>query len=296
MTFDLLIQYLFSALTVGSIYATVAVGFNVIYNATGIINFAQGEFVMIGAMTAHSLALLMPLAPAVVLAVAATAALGAAVEALLIRRLRNPTVLRMIIVTIGLSIVIRELALHVWDEKVRALPFFTGSEVSSVRILGAHVSPQVFWVLGVCGLAVTALQLFFRYSLTGQAMRACSVNPRAARLCGVPAQRMVALSFAIAAALGALGGCLVSPLTQTHYAIGTPLALKGFTAAVLGGLGDSLAGVAAGLILAALETMSVSVLPSAYQDVVAMAILLVMLFLRPSGLFGSRAAGALRDY
>jgi branched-chain amino acid transport system permease protein len=107
---------------------------------------------------------------------------------------------------------------------------------------------------------------------------------------------MVTLSFAVAAALGALGGCLVSPLTQTHYAIGTSLAIKGFTAAVLGGLGDSAAAVAAGLLLAALETFSVSVLPSAYQDVVAIAILLVVLFLRPSGLFGSRAAGALRDY
>jgi branched-chain amino acid transport system permease protein len=127
-------------------------------------------------------------------------------------------------------------------------------------------------------------------------MKACSVNVRAARLCGIPARRMVTLSFALAAGLGALGGCLVSPLTQTHYAIGTSLAIKGFTAAVLGGLGDSAAAVAAGLILAALETFSVSILPSAYQDVVAIAILLVMLFLRPSGLFQSRAAGALRDY
>ncbi len=296
MTIDLLMQYLFSALTAGSIYATVAVGFNVIYNATGIINFAQGEFAMVGAMTAYSFSRVMPLAPAVVLAVAVTAALGGAVEMLIIRRLRSPSVLRMIIVTIGLSIVIREAALHVWDEKVRALPFFTGSEVSSVRILGAHVSPQVFWVLGVSALAVIALQLFFRYSLTGQAMRACSVNPRAARLCGISARSMVTLSFVVSAALGALGGCLVSPLTQTHYAIGTPLALKGFAAAVLGGLGDSAAAVAAGIILAALETFSVSVLPSAYQDVVAIAILLVMLFLRPSGLFGSRAAGALRDF
>jgi len=251
---------------------------------------------MVGAMAAHSFALVMPLAPAVALAVLVTAALGAGIEILLIRRLRSPSVLRMIIVTIGLSIVLRELALHVWDEKVRALPFFSGSEVSSVRILGAHVSPQVFWALGISGLAVVVLQLFFRCSLTGQAMRACSVNPRAARLCGISTRRMVTLSFALSAALGALGGCLVSPLTQTHYAIGTPLAIKGFTAAVLGGLGDSVAAVAAGLILAALETFSVSVLPSAYQDVVAMAILLSMLFLRPSGLFGSRAAGALRDY
>src|SRR5271157_3042137 len=130
MSFDLILQYLFSGITSGSIYAIVAIGFNIIYNTTGVINFAQGEFVVLGAMTAISLAARMPLAIAVGLAVLITALIGALVELLFIRRVKQPTVLRLIIITIGVSILLRETALHVWDEKVRALPFFTGTEVS----------------------------------------------------------------------------------------------------------------------------------------------------------------------
>jgi branched-chain amino acid transport system permease protein len=238
----------------------------------------------------------MPLPLAIAMAVVLTAMVGAGLEAVFIRRLRNPSVLRVIIITIGLSIAIREASLHIWDEKVRALPFFTGNEVSSVRVLGAYVSPQVFWVLGIVAMIVLALQLFFRYTLAGQAMRACSANPRAARLCGISTRNMTTLSFVLSAAIGALGGCVVSPLTQTHYAIGTGLAIKGFTVAILGGLGNSLAAVAAALILAGLETASISVLPSAYKDAVAIALLLLILFVRPSGIFGNPEARALQDY
>lgn len=296
MTSELLIQYLFAAVTVGSIYAIVAIGYNIIYNATGIINFAQGEFVMLGAMIAHSFQLVMPLVLAMFLAVLITAAIGASIEWTLIRRLKSPSVLRMIIITVGLAMFIREAALHVWDEKVRALPFFTGNEISSVPILGARVSPQVFWVLGVCALIVVLLQIFFRFTTAGQAMRACSANPRAARLCGISTRNMTTLSFVLSAGIGALAGCVVSPLTQTHYAIGTGLALKGFTVAILGGLGNSLAAVAAGLLLGLLETFSVSVLPSAYQDAISITILLAILFFRPSGLFGNAQAGALKEF
>jgi branched-chain amino acid transport system permease protein len=202
----------------------------------------------------------------------------------------------MIIITIGLSIFIREAALHIWDEKVRAIPFFTGNEISSVPILGARVSPQVFWVLAVCGLIVVVLQLFFRFTAAGQAMRACSANPRAARLCGISTRNMTTLSFLLSAGIGALAGCVTSPLTQTHYAIGTGLAIKGFTVAILGGLGNSLAAVVAGLVLGLLETFSISVLPSAYQDAISIAVLLGILFFRPSGLFGNPQAGALKEF
>lgn len=296
MTLQLLIQYLFSAITVGSIYAIVAIGFNIIYNATGIVNFAQGEFVMLGAMIAHSLAPFMPLAIAILIAVVATAAIGAGVEWLIIRRLAGPSVLRMIIITVGLSIIIREAALHIWDEKVRALPFFTGNEISSVQVFGAYVSPQVFWVLGITTLVVVALQLFFKYSLAGQAMRACSSNSRAARLCGISTRNMTTLAFVLSAAIGALGGCIVSPLTQTTYSMGTGLAIKGFTVAILGGMGNSMGAVVGGLVLGLLETFSIIVLPSAYKDALSIAILLGILFFRPSGLFGNAQAVALREY
>ncbi len=296
MSGELIIQYIFSGITVGSIYAVVAIGFNIIYNATGIINFAQGEFVMLGGMTAYSLSLIMPLYLAVVLAVIITAMVGSALEFVFIRSMKSPSVLGMIIVTIGLSILIREIALHVWNEQVRALPFFTGSEISSINILGAHISPQVLWVLGITALIVIGLYLFFSFTLTGQAMRACANNRRAASLCGINTRTMINLSFILSAGIGALAGCVTSPLTQTNYNMGADLAIKGFTVAILGGLGNSMAAVAGGILLGIIESFSISLMPMVYKDVIAIAILLLILVFKPSGLFGSAQAAALKEY
>ena len=136
------LQYLLSGITKGSIYAIVAIGFNLIYSATGVINFAQGEFVMLGGMVAVTLALYVPLPVAVAGAVAIVALVGCLLEVALFRRLQRQSVLHLIIVTIGLSIVIQEAALHIWDEKVRSLCYFTGNEVSSVRFFGAIGAPH----------------------------------------------------------------------------------------------------------------------------------------------------------
>jgi len=290
----MILQYLLSGVTTGSVYAIVGIGFSLVYASTGIINFAQGEFLMLGGMISVSLASRLPLGAAVAVAVVATGLVGVLLQLVFLSWLKKPAVLRVIIITIGLSILVREASLHVWNEKVRALPFWTGSETSSLAILGAHVSPQVLWVLGVCGLMVGALTLFFRFTLTGKAMRACASNSTAARLCGIRASLLVTLSFFIAAAMGALAGCVVSPLTQTQYDMGTSLAVKGFTCAVLGGLGKVGAAVAAGILVGVLESASISVLPLAYKDVVALVIMLAILFFRPSGLFGGRPA-ALQD-
>ena len=287
----LILQYLLAGIATGSVYAAVALGFTIIYNATGIINFAQGEFLMLGGMIAISLARLMPLAPAILIAVVATGLVGVLLQLVFLSWLKNPAVLRLIIITIALSILLREAALHIWDEKVRALPFFSGDETSSFALFGARVSPQVLWVLGISAVMVAGLTVFFRSTMLGKAMRACASNPTAARLCGIRASTIVSLSFFLAAAIGALAGCAVSPLTQTQYDMGSSLAVKGFTCAVLGGLGSVPAAVAAGLVVGILETASVSILPLAYKDVVALGILLVILSVRPQGLFTLRRTG-----
>ncbi len=293
---QLFLQYLVSGIIYGSIYAAVAIGFNIVYNATGIINFAQGEFAMLGGMIASSLAGRMPLVLAIAAAVALTALFGAAIERLFLRTVARGGVLKMIVTTIGLSIVIREGALLAWGESVRTLPFFSGNEVSSVSFLGANFSPQVFWVVGVTALVVAGLTAFFRFTMMGKAMRGCSANREGASLCGIDPRRMVTIAFALSAGIGAVAGCLVAPLTQTHYAIGMGLAIKGFTVAAFGGLGNSVAAVVAGLILGMLESFSIVVVPEAFKDVVSICVLLAVLFVKPSGLFGSRAAGALKDY
>lgn len=282
------LQYVFSGITVGSIYAIVAIGFNIIYSTTGVLNFAQGEFVMLGGMVAFSLTAIMPLALAIPLAVFIVALCGILLEFIFFRHLRSHSILHMIIITIGLSILIQEVALHIWDEKVRSLPYFTGDEISSVKIWGASISPQVFWVLGSATLIVVVLHLFYRRTIKGKAMRACSSNPAAAELAGINTANMRTFAFGLSAALGALGGCVISPITMTQYDMGTGLAIKGFAAAILGGLGNPLAGVAGGLIVGLAESLSIPFMPAAYQDAVAFGILLLALFVRPHGLFGCR--------
>jgi branched-chain amino acid transport system permease protein len=277
-------------------YAIIAIGFNIIYSTTGIINFAQGEFLVLGGMIGISLSSFLPLPVAIAAAVIVTMGVGALIDFLFIRWLKQPSVLRLVIITIGVSILIRESMLHIWDEKVRTLRHFTGTEVSSIKILGAYISPQVLWVLGISAVIVVGLSLFFRLTLVGRAMRACSDNRTAARLCGIRASRMVTFSFMLSAAIGALAGCAISPLTQTQYNMGASLAIKGFTVAILGGLGNSTAAVIAGLILGLLEAFSIAVLPLAYIDAVSIAVLLVILFFRPSGLFGNREASALKEF
>jgi branched-chain amino acid transport system permease protein len=293
---SLALQYLLSGITKGSIYAVVAIGFNLIYSATGVLNFAQGEFVMLGGMIAVTLVQFTPLPVAITGAVLIVALIGCLLEILFFRKLRHHSVLHLIIITIGLSIVIQEGALHLWDEKVRSLPYFTGNEASSVRFLGAAISPQVFWVLGAVAVTVILLHVFLQYSLEGRAMRACSSNPEAAMLSGINIPNMRTLSFGLSAALGALAGCVISPITMTHYGMGAPLAIKGFAAAILGGLGNPMAAVVGGLVVGVLEALSVSKLPAAYNDVTAFAVLLLVLFVRPHGLFGRPPGESVRDY
>jgi branched-chain amino acid transport system permease protein len=294
MQLELVFQYLVAGLTYGTIYAVVGVGFNIIYNTTGIINFAQGEFVMLGGMTAVTLHRFVPLPLAIAGAVLVTMVVGAIIEMTFIRWLSKPSVLRMIVITIGISIVVRELALVLWGEGVRALPYFTGDEISSLGVGGVRVSPQVLWSLGACVTIVAFLWFFFQHTSLGRQMRACAANRDAAALCGVPTKNLVTLSFVLSAGIGALAGCVVSPITYTAYNVGTGLAIKGFTVAILGGLGNSMAAVAAGFVLGVLESFSVSLLPTAYKDAISVGVLLAILFVRPSGLFGSREASRLK--
>jgi branched-chain amino acid transport system permease protein len=296
MSLDLFFQYLFAGITYGSIYAIVAIGFNIIYNTTGIINFAQGEFVMLGGMISISLLQFMPLGYAIAAAVLLTMVIGAAIEMLFIRWLESPSVLRMIIITIGISILLRESALHIWGESIRSLPYFYGNEITTFSLGSVYLSPQVVWVIVACAVMMGGLSLFFKSTPIGREMRACAANRTAALLCGINTRNMVTLSFMLSAGIGALAGCVMSPITYTQYDSGTSLAIKGFTVAILGGLGNSMAAVAAGLLLGIIEAFSVSVVPLAFQDAISITILLLILFVKPHGIFGSSEAARLKDF
>jgi branched-chain amino acid transport system permease protein len=296
MGFDTFVQYCLSGITVGSIYAIVGIGFNIIYNTTGIINFAQGEFLILGALLSITFTAFMPLPLAIACATIVTTCVGALIEIVFIKWIKNPTVLRLVVITIGISILMREAMLHIWDEKTHSLPYFTGNEVSSVEIWGAHISPQALWVLGISIVIVVILSLFYRFTLTGKAMRACASNRNAASLCGINVRMMVTLSFMISAGIGALAGCVISPITQTQYDMGAEFAIKGFTVAILGGLGNSMAATVGGLALGLLESFSIVVFPNAFKDVVAILILICILSFKPSGIFGSKEETSLKEF
>lgn len=284
------LQFVAGGMTAGAIYALVALGYSIIYNACHAINFAQGEFVMIGGMAAVSLAAGgLPLWAAVPLAVAAAAGVGIAVQKLAIepaQRKSGTDVVTLIIITIGVSLFLRGAAQVLWDKRIHPLPAFTGTE--PIAIGAATIVPQSLWVLGGASLAVLALHWFFTRTLFGKAMLATAHNPLAARLMGIHTGRVMAVSFALAAGLGALGGVLTAPITFTSYDIGVMLGLKGFAAAMLGGMGSFGGAVAGGLLLGLLESMGAGFISSAYKDAIAFVVILAVLLLLPGGLFGAR--------
>jgi branched-chain amino acid transport system permease protein len=284
-----LAQFLLGGLTAGAIYALVALGFAIIYNASHVINFAQGEFVMIGGMLSVSLAGAgLPLWLAVPAAVLAAAAVGLALEKFAVEPARGASVVTLIIITIGASILLRGLATLVWDKNLHALAPFSGDQ--PIALAGATLLPQSLWVLGVTLVIVLALAWFFGRTLLGKAMLATSHNPLAARLCGINVRHVLLLSFGLSAALGAIAGALVAPITLTSWDVGVMLGLKGFAAAILGGLGSGAGAVAGGLLLGVAESLGAGYLSSAYKDAIAFVILLAVLFFLPNGLFGRNGA------
>jgi branched-chain amino acid transport system permease protein len=278
-TLSQLIQYLASGVTIGSVYAIVALGFTIIFNVTGIINFAQGEFVMLGGMFSWYLMAQakLPAPLACVLAVLLTMLAGVAIERVAIRPARNAPVLSLIILTVGVSIVLRGLASFAWGKDAVPVPAFSGE--TPVLIGGAAIAPQSFWVLGITLGLMLVLQVLLARTMLGKALKACSVNRRAAGLVGVDPRMMSTLSFGLSAALGAIGGIIIAPVTMASYDAGVMLGLKGFTAAAVGGLGSQLGAVAGGLILGILESFGTAV-RSEYKDAIALALLFVVLFAR----------------
>jgi branched-chain amino acid transport system permease protein len=284
------LQFLFSGLTVGAIYAMVGIGFAIIYNASQVINFAQGEFVMIGGMATVALTANagLPLLLAIPLAIAIAALAGLALQRFAVEPARGASVVTVIIITIGASILLRGLAEVMLDKNDHALASFSGDE--PLHIGGATLLPQSLWVMGALVAVAVALKLFFDRTRLGKAMLAASHNRLAAELVGIDVRRIMLLSFALSAALGALAGLLTAPITLTRYDVGTMLGLKGFCAAILGGLGSPYGALAGGLLLGLVEQMSAGYLSSAYKDAVAFVLILAVLFVRPSGLFGARGS------
>ena len=284
-----LLQFLATGITVGSIYALVGLGFALIYNASDVVNFAQGEFVMLGAMT--TVALLnagIPLALAGVMATLLTALVGLLLERFAIEPAAGASVVSTIIITIGAAIFLRGVVLLLWGKGFHTLPPFTGD--TPIQFGGATLLPQSLWVLGVTALLVALVRAFFNRTLLGKALLACSFNRDAAQLVGINVRVMLRLAYALSAALGALAGILIAPIAFTSYEAGVMLGLKGFSAAIVGGIGNPMGAVAGGLLLGVLESLGAGLISSGYKDAIAFLFVLMVLFFEPTGLFGHKTA------
>jgi branched-chain amino acid transport system permease protein len=284
-------QYVLSGVVDGAIFALVAAGFVLIYQVTGLINFAQGEFAMIGAMTAAALATAgMPTLAAAGIAVLAAAIVGALCYLLAIRPARKSTGVTLIFITLGLDVALRGLALFVWGTNPLSLNAFSSG--NAIALFGGALPPQAMWVLGSDGIVFAALYLFFRHTYVGTAVRAAVANPPIASTFGIPLRTFAFWSFVVAASIGGLGGVMIAPITSATYDMGLTLGLAGFVAAVLGGL-DSLPGaLIGGFVLGIVEHVAGGLWSTGWEQGVGFLILVLVLVLRPQGLLGRAARRA----
>jgi branched-chain amino acid transport system permease protein len=200
----------------------------------------------------------------------------------------------MVIATIGAAFFIKGAAMFIWGKNPFDLPPFSGR--NPISFLGAVVQPQGLWVVAFLAVVVVLLTLFFDRTMMGKALRACAVNANASSLVGINVKQMILVSFALSAAIGALGGIVITPISLMEYDRGAMLAVKGFSACVLGGMGSFPGAVLGGLMIGLIESLGAGLVSSGYKDVFALVLLLLVLFARPSGLLGSAEVSKIKKF
>ncbi|KGK88665.1 ABC transporter permease [Desulfosporosinus sp. HMP52] len=281
-----LLQLLLTGLTLGSIYSIIALTLVTTFNVTGILNLAQGEFVVIGALIAVSLqGTGMPMAAVFLVSVILVGILGGLLERLTINKARGASSLGMLIITIGLSISLRGLALLIWGTDTYSLPAF--SQGGSIMIGGAALNPQSIWIFALVAVTLAGLYGFFEHTFWGKAVKASVYNQTGARLQGINLNTISLLAFVSAGGLGAAAGVSIGPITMVTYDMGFMLGVKGFVAAAIGGLSNVGGAVIGGILLGILESFSSGLISSGLKDAISIIILLGVLLIRPEGIIGA---------
>jgi branched-chain amino acid transport system permease protein len=287
-----LAQSLVNGVGVGLIYGLIGIGFCVIYNASGIVNFAQGVFVMLGGMVCHAFLtkLGLPLVLAAALAIVVTAAIGMLIEVAVVRPMwdRGTALFAIVLATLAVQIMIERITILTLGDQPRSYEEFTLG--GPLKLGSIAVSYQLFWILGGGAAMVLLLWLFFTRTRTGRALRACSQNREAAALLGIPVSRMLLVSFGLSAGLGAVAGILVTPTQVTSFSVGTPFGVSGFIAAIIGGFGNAAGALAGGILLGVLQAVAIVLFGAGFKNVAALSTLLVVLLLFPNGLFAGLTA------
>jgi len=305
---DIFLQQILNGLVLGSVYALVALGYTMVYGILGLINFAHGEVVMVGALTALSvtsalmaanLGLPVPLIALVALLVAIVVCmtLGFTIERIAYRPLRRAPRLAPLITAIGVSILLQTLAMLIWGRRYHTVPPILPPTPHAIA--GATITNVQILIIVVSALIMVGLLMLVHFTKLGRAMRATAENPTVAGLMGVNINRIISATFIIGSALAAVAGVLVSTnYGIAHYYMGFILGLKAFTAAVLGGIGNLGGAMLGGLLLGLIESLGAGYigdltggfLGSNYQDVFAFVVLILVLVFRPTGLLGERVS------
>lgn len=288
MSASLIAQATLSGLVNGCVYALIGIGLAVVFKGTRIINAVQGEFAVVGAMVAFLLlhGIGAPYVVAILAGILAGAATGALVDLLFVRPMarRGAGEESYLLLTIGLAFAISAAVLYFAGRDPQLLPSLGQDDV--VEIFGAYLRDHALWLVGVTVAVVIALRLFYSRTLVGLAMAAASMDPDGAATTGIDVGRMRTLTFLMGGALGAVAGILLAPLVAVGYQSGIALTLKGFAAAIIGGLTNPLGALLGGLVMGLLESLAVVGFPSGYKDVVALGVLIVVMIVMPNGLLG----------
>lgn len=305
---DIFLQQILNGLVLGSVYALVALGYTMVYGVLGLINFAHGEVVMIGAMIALTVMTLLAnatvglpvaliIALAIVAAILVCMALAYSIERVAYRPLRNAPRLAPLITAIGMSILLQNIAMIIWGRQYKTFPSLFPTAPHTIA--GANITDLQIMIIVLSAALMAGLLILVNYTRLGRAMRATSENQTIAGLMGVNVNKIISATFLIGAALGAVAGVLVAAnYSIAHYSMGFMLGLKAFTAAVLGGIGNLGGAMLGGLLLGLIESIGAGYigditggfLGSHYQDVFAFLVLILVLVFRPTGLMGERVA------
>lgn len=281
-----LFQLLLAGASMGAVYALIAMGFVAIYTVSEVINLAQGEFVALAGLVAISATGSgLPLPVAVLLAIVTVMIVAALMQRLTIAPVKRMTTLLSIILTLGVSTALKAAMLLIWGPEARGLTSFPGNDFT---VFGVAVQAQYLWILAVTAIAAVAVTWFYEHTLAGKALRACAEQPTAARLVGISITRASLVSFGIAGLLSSVAGVLASPIYFSAWDSGLTLGLKGFVAATLGGLVSIRGALVGGLVLGVLESFVAGYIDSGLRDAVAFIVLIVVLVVRPGGIFRQR--------
>jgi branched-chain amino acid transport system permease protein len=283
---DIILQLVLNGLAVGCIYGLVALGFVLVYKTTELVNFAQGDLLMLGAFTCYMFVVWYGVGYwlAFALAIVAVALFGAALDATVLRRVIGQPQFAVVMLTIGLGATFRSFASITWGSEIYTLP--TPFSARQTMIGKVSVSHEYVAIIVGTVLLCAVLYAFFRYTKVGVAMQATSQNQLAAYYMGIPVKRMFSLIWAISAGVAAVAGVLLAPVSLIDVNLGF-IGLKAFAAAVLGGFGSILGALIGGLTIGLIEMFAGTYLPQGFKDVAAYVVLLVVLAVRPQGMFGT---------